>query len=58
MLNSKETQQTFKETQEIFTFIQSIGDLNNVELKNNFEKLSSNSKKTLKGIIEEIDAIK
>jgi hypothetical protein len=33
-------------------------DLNNAELKNNFEKLSSDSKKTLKGIIEEIDAIK
>lgn len=58
MLNSKETQQTFKETQEIFNFIQSMEDLNNVELKNNFEKLSSDSKKTLKGIIEEIDAIK
>lgn len=58
MLNSKETQQTFKETQEIFNFIQSMEDLNNAELKNNFEKLSSDSKKTLKGIIEEIDAIK
>jgi hypothetical protein len=38
MLNSKETQQ-------VSNFIQSIKDLDNVELKNNFEKLSSDSKK-------------
>tara|TARA_R110002020_G_scaffold237688_1_gene450076 strand:- start:1142 stop:1297 length:156 start_codon:yes stop_codon:yes gene_type:complete len=51
MLNSKEAQQTVN-------FIQSIKDLENVELKNNFEKLTSNSKKTLKRIVQKIDAIK
>ena len=48
MLNSKETQQ-------VSNFIQSIKDLDNVELKNNFEKLSSNSKKTLKRIVQKIE---
>jgi hypothetical protein len=48
MLNSKETQQ-------VSNFIQSIKDLDNVELKNNFEKLSSDSKKTLKRIVQKIE---
>jgi len=51
MLNSKETQQASN-------FIKSIKDLDDMELKNNFEKLTSNSKKTLKGIVQKIDAIK
>lgn len=48
MLNSKETQQ-------VSNFIQSIKDLDNVELKNNFEKLSSDSKNTLKRIVKKIE---